>query len=352
MGRNSFTARALAALSTARQLQTLGGRHDSAPMVGMKRVPQELLDRPFTRAEAIKLGVTSRMLQGERFVRLFPRVWRHVDHKMTEADHVSAARLALPAGAALTGISRIRQLGLGYGSVLPLHFVLQGELHLAFDNIALHRTVMTPPLAEEGQVTGAAAFLAYCRTARTIDAIKVGDWLLHEQHMTSDEVADLCAAQPWRDGAVEALSVLPHLDEAARSLKETETRALLVFAGLPRPEVNIVVERVVEAKLTADLGYPEHDTVIEYEGAQHQEDRDQFVGDIDRYAIYRRADVRYVQVTKEKLKRPRHMVRTVHAELVAGGYQGPEPDFGELWAALFRPIRSVVGRRVPRRAVG
>lgn len=321
-------------------------------MVGMRKVPHELLVGPFTRSEAIKLGVTSRMLQGERFVRLFPRVWRHVDHEMTEADHIRAASLALPAGAALTGISRIRQLGLAYGTVLPLHFVLQGERHLAFDNIVLHRTVMTPPLSQEGQVTGAAAFLAYCCSARTIDAIKVGDWLLREQHMTIEEVVDLCEAQPWRDGAVEALWVLPHLDEASRSLKETETRALLVFAGLPRPEVNIVVERVVEAKLTADLGYPDHDTVIEYEGAQHQEDRDQFIGDIDRYAIYRRAGVRYVQVTKEKLNRPRQMVRTVHTELVAGGYQGPSPDFGDLWRALFRPIRAVVGRRVPRRAVG
>lgn len=321
-------------------------------MVGMKKVPQELLGGPFTRAEAIKLGVTSRMLQGERFVRLFPRVWRHVDHEMTEADHIRAASLALPPGASITGISRIRQLGLAYGSVLPLHFVLQGERHLAFDNVVLHRTVMTPPLTDVGQATGAAAFLAYCCTARAIDAIKVGDWLLHEQHMTSEEVADLCVAQPWRDGVVETLWVLPHLDAASRSLKESETRALLAFAGLPRPEANIVVERVVEAKLTADLVYTAYDTVVEYEGAQHQEDRDQFVGDIDRYAIYRRAGVRYVQVTKEKLSRPRRMVRTVHAELVAGGYRGPEPDFGDLWGALFRPIRSVVGRRVPRRAVG
>lgn len=321
-------------------------------MVRMKKVPHELLEGPFTRAEAIELGVTSRMLQGGRFVRLFPRVWRHVDHDMTEADHIRAASLALPTGAALTGISRIRQLGLAHGSVLPLHFVLQGERHLAFDNIVLHRTVMTPPLADDGQVTGAAAFLAYCRSARTIDAIKVGDWLLHEQHITSQEVVDLCEAQPWRDGVVEALWVLPHLDGASRSLKETETRALLVFAELPRPEVNVVVARVVEARLTADLGYPAYDTVVEYEGAQHQEDRDQFVGDIDRYAIYRRAGVRYVQVTKETLARPRRTVHAVHAELVAGGYLGPGPEFADLWFALFRPIRSVVGRRVPRRAVG
>lgn len=321
-------------------------------MVAMKKVPEELLSRPFTRAEAIDLGVTSRMLQAGRFVRLFPRVWRHADHQMTDADQVVAAQMALPVGAALTGISRIRQLGLDYGPRWPLHFVLQGGLHLAVPNVVLHRTVMTPPLSDDDQVSAAAAFLAYCCTARTIDAIKVGDWLLHEQHMTSEELIDLCEAQPWRDGVHEVLWVLPHLDPDSRSLMETETRALLVFAGLPRPEVNIVVERVVEAKLTADLVYPEFDTVLEYEGAQHQEDRAQFIDDIDRYAIYRRAAVSYVQLTKESLSRPRRMVRTVFAELVRGGYQGPEPVFDDVWASLFRPLRRVVGRRVPRRAVG
>ena len=76
------------------------------------------------------------MFKGRRLVRVFPRVWRHRDHEMTEDDWVAAARLTLPAGALLTGSSRIRQLGLDLGSTLPLHFVVQGDLHLVVDGIS------------------------------------------------------------------------------------------------------------------------------------------------------------------------------------------------------------------------
>ena len=40
-----------------------------------------------------------------------------------------------------------------------------------------------PPTDDVG-VTLAAAFIFDCAKARVIDAIKVGDWLLHHEHMT------------------------------------------------------------------------------------------------------------------------------------------------------------------------
>ena len=45
----------------------------------------------------------------------------------------------------------------------------------------------------------------------------------------------------WRAGADEALYV-PLLDAASRSLKESEAAALIEFAGLPRPELNVDLE--------------------------------------------------------------------------------------------------------------
>ena len=63
---------------------------------------------------------------------------------------------------------------------------------------------------------------------------------------------------------------------------------------------------------------------------------------IARYASLRRDAVPYVQVTKEKLARPRRMVAEVHAALVGLGYAGPAPDFGERWRWLFSRISDVV----------
>ena len=82
--------------------------------------------------------------------------------------------------------------------------------------------------------------------------------------------------------------------------------------------------------------------VVEYEGEHHQLDRAQYVKDIDRYASLRRDAVPYVQVTKEKLERPRRLVMEVHDALVARGTTVRAPEFGERWRQLFARLSDVV----------
>lgn len=322
-------------------------------MASMHEIPAALLTRPFTRAQARELGVTDRVLQGQRFVRVFPRVWRHRDHDLSADDWRQAARWSMPREAHLTGISRIQALGLDHGPTLPVRFVVQGDLHLTPPGIFLHRTKRLPPTDEVG-VVPAAAFVAFCGRARLIDAIMVGDWMLHHGHLCTTEVETLCLAQPWRAGAHEAIWVLPHLDGRARSLKESETRALLTFAGLPRPEVNAPVPVEEGIEVIGDLVYREWRTIVEYEGRQHQAERAQYVADIDRYGLYRAADLRYVQATQEKLDHARTLVGEVYRRLVEGGYAGPPPEFGEQWSLLFLSLKVAVGPRSfgARRAVG
>ncbi len=241
--------------------------------------------------------------------------------------------------------------GLDYGPILPVRFVLARDHHIDLDGIFLHRTVRMPPTDDAG-VTLAAAFIAYCAKTRVIDAIKVGDWLLRNTTLTKRDVRDLALAQIWRDGADEAVWVLDHLNRDARSLAESETRAVLEFAGLPSPEVNRLLELEDGLVVMSDLLYRELGVVVEYEGGQHQEDRGQYVGDIDRYAAYRRHDVRYVQVTKERLRQPKILVAEVYRELLAGGYDGPAPQFGHRWRLLFLSVTTALGPRDHRRRAG
>jgi hypothetical protein len=101
-----------------------------------------------------------------------------------------------------------------------------------------------------------------------------------------------------------------------------------------------------------DLWFRAYRTAVEYEGVQHQADRGQYVSDIDRYALCRRHDVHYVQITREKMRTPRAAVREIHECLVRGGYAGPPPDFGATWDSLFTRLSRLVPRsRGPRRAV-
>ena len=313
----------------------------------MKEIPDVLTSGPFSRAEALAAGATDRMLRGKRFVRIHHGVWRIASYVMSDADRVKAARLALPGGARLTGLTRLQALGLDFGPTDVVHFVVEGDHHLDIDGVFLHRTRKLAP--NDGKsITPAAAFLAYCATARVIDAIKVGDWLLHHEHMTVDEVADLALGALWRDGAYEALFVLEDLNARSKSLRESETRAILEWAGLPKPEVNPVVHIDDRLSFEFDLLYREQRSVVEYEGGQHQEDRLQYTVDIDRYAAFRRLGIPYVQVTKEKLATPRRLVGEVHRMLVDNGYVGAAPEFGERWTMLFGKISVVVGPRKER----
>lgn len=310
----------------------------------MRAIPPELTHGPFSRRHALDLGLSERVLQGPRFRRLHQAVYVHRDHVMTWADHVEAARLALPATARSTGATRLRQLGLEVGAPFPLRFVVQGDLHLVLDGVFLHRTVMMPPHDHVG-VALEAAYVAFCAEARMIDAIGAGSLLLHQGLLDGDLLDHLLAEQTWRRGIPETRRVLPFLDGRCRSIPEAELLAYVGFAGLPRPEVNEAVVLRDGTRLTPDQWYPQHGLAVEYEGSQHQEDRAQYTADIDRYAAYRRNAVPYEQVTKELMRSPRATVRRVHAALVARGYSGPEPDFGDAWPLLFTPLAELVCQR-------
>jgi hypothetical protein len=118
--------------------------------------------------------------------------------------------------------------------------------------------------------------------------------------------------------------------------------------------VNAPVPVGEDVEVIGDLWYARWRTLVEYEGKHHQEHRAQYHSDLERYALLRKADVRYVQATQEKLERARTLVGEVFRELVAGGYAGPPPQFEQRWRLLFSPLRSAVGSRSARRrpAVG
>jgi hypothetical protein len=309
----------------------------------MKTVPDRFRKGPVHRRDALAGGVSRDVLEGVQFRRLHEAVYVHRDHVMSWADHVEAARLALPDTARTTGATRIRQLGLDVGSECPLHFVVEGDLHLVLEGVFLHRTVKMLPHCGEG-VSNEAAFVAYCADARLIDAIKVGSVLLHRDQLDLHLLDQLMTEEKWRRGVPETAYVLPFLDGRCRSLPEAELVTYVVFAGLPMPDVNVPIEVAPGVELTPDLRFADYEQVVEYEGGQHQEDRAQYVADIDRYALYRRHDVPYELVTRERMRSPKATVRLVHAALVARGYDGPPPEFGEQWDTLFRRITDVVRR--------
>ena len=309
----------------------------------MRQIPDDFLDGPFARPAALEAGIAARVLEGTRFRRVHKSVYVHRDHPMSWADHVKAARLALPESARTTGVTRLQELGVDVGRRWPLHFVVEGDLHLVLDGVFLHRTAKLPPSDDDEEgVSIEAAFVAFCAEARVIDAIMAGCFLLHKELLDVALLDEILREEKWRRGVAEAAFVVPFLNGRCRSMPEAALLMFVLFSGLPEPEVNQELELAPGVVLTPDLWFAVYRQAVEYEGDQHQDDRGQYNSDIDRYALYRRHDVPYEQVTKERMRSPKAAVRLVHRALVEQGYDGPPPDFGEWWETLFRPLSDVV----------
>ncbi|MFD5215412.1 endonuclease domain-containing protein [Microbacterium sp. NPDC058345] len=77
-------------------------------------------------------------------------------------------------------------------------------------------------------------------------------------------------------------AALPLAREGVESPKETETRRLIVRAGLPEPVVQHEVCDGARLVARADLAYPELKIAIEYEGDGHRTDKAQWRRDIRR----------------------------------------------------------------------
>lgn len=298
-------------------------------MARRAHVPAALAHGPFHVRDGREHGLSQRQLDGGTWHRLLPAVWVHRDVVMTEALWWTAARKFAPPDARFTGATRLQQLGLDLGPHRPLQMVVARDLHRAHGEVFIHRTDVMPPHDDEG-VSAEAVFIEICRAFSVLDAAAAGDWLLAQGHLNRSRLVALCRQQPWRAGAPEALWMLPLLDPAARSVPESQVRVYLQVAGLPRPEINVEVD-VAGRRLLPDWWWRHLRAAAEYEGGHHQTDRAQYVADIDRYRLYRRAEVVYCQITAELRRSPRTMVRRVHEMLVEAGYDGPAPAIDGLF---------------------
>ena len=157
-----------------------------------------------------------------------------------------------------------------------------------------------------------------------------------------DDLDHIVIEEKWRRGVPETRYVRQYLTDRCRSMPEAELLAYVVACRLTSPEVNLEVEIAPGVRVTPDLWFGAQRAAAEYEGSHHQKDRAQYNADIDRYAAYRRHDVAYELVTKERLRTPRTTMRALHALLVSRGHEGAPPEFGADWDALFKRLTDVV----------
>ena len=114
-----------------------------------------------------------------------------------------------------------------------------------------------------------------------------------------------------------------YVDAASQSPMETRLRLLLVLAGLPRPQVQVSVGDENSFLGRADLYYPDHRLIIEYDGGTH---RDSFASDNRRQNRLLDAGYRMLRFSAGDVYGPPNevvdLVRSALAEPVAAPLSG------------------------------
>jgi hypothetical protein len=114
-------------------------------------------------------------------------------------------------------------------------------------------------------------------------AVAAVDALTQATELKMADIELLVDRYSGRRGVRAARAALALVDGGAQSPKETWLRLLLMRAGFPRPQTQIVVRNEWgwrEAYL--DMGWEDIKVAVEYDGDQHRSDRRQYVKDIRR----------------------------------------------------------------------
>lgn len=141
------------------------------------------------------------------------------------------------------------------------------------------------------------------------ELVMLGDALVrrHKPLATMEELAAAVTRHTGHSGARRLREALTLVRPRTDSARETQTRLLIVRAGLPEPEVNpALTNRFGEFLAYGDLVYRQYKILIEYDGGHHRDDEVQFHRDIDRLDALMAEGWRVIKVNKTHLGSASH----------------------------------------------
>lgn len=259
------------------------------------------MDKPFIGREAVDSGRLTPHRLRSRFTVLFPGVYVAVESTVkartkAEAAFLWSRRRGIVAGRSAAAVHGSKWLNadapaeLIYDNRHQPDGIRTWADRIADDEIEVidGMRVTTPPRT----ALDLACHLPLDRAVAALDA------LARATHLKPADVDLLVARYRGRNGIRKALVALDLMDPGAQSPRETWLRLLVIRAGYPRPDTQVPVHNeygVVVAHL--DMGWEGKRIALEYEGAHHRLDREQFAYDIRKHEQVREAGWRALRVT-------------------------------------------------------
>lgn len=304
-------------------------------------VPDALIGCAFTTAEARRLGVTSRMLSGARFVQLHHGVWRLATTPSTPSLTTRAALLAAPTGSAISHVTALEWMLDPESVRAPVHLSVHGTLRGRIEDVVVHRRKhpFASRMVEGLPCLGPERTFVDCGVQLGLRGlVAAGDQLVRRGWTTVDRLIAY-ADEHHLDGVVRAREAARLVRPRVDSVRETDVRLLLAAAGMPEPETNIdVLDDAGRWVARGDLVLNPWKVLVEHDRWVHERDARQRQKDHLRRERIQAAGWSLVVVTVQDFRRPVAIVARVHAAMVARGYRGPRPQFGASWARICRGL--------------
>jgi very-short-patch-repair endonuclease len=221
--------------------------------------------------------VTPAQLRGPRYLRLFPDVYVRAGDKPPDLRLRSLAAHEYGRGrGVLSGYSAAEVLGASCAPrAAPAELTVPGGGIHRYSGLLLHRDTLQPGETQRGR--GVAVTTAR-RTAydlarwceELVEAVVALDRLSNEGRFAPGEVLRIAERYPRARGRRRLPRVVDLADRRSGSPMETRLRLVLVLRGLPRPQVQWVVQDQRRRRAVwLDLAYPRQRIGIEFEGEEH-----------------------------------------------------------------------------------
>ncbi len=294
-----------------------------------ERMNEEIL--PFIGTEALAAGTVTRRTLASRHDMVYRNVYLQKGVPFTPERRAIAAWLWSGRNGTVAGMSAAALHGSQWiDPGLPAELIRSEACDV--DGIVIHRGQLRDDeiCIVRGMPVTTSARTAFDigRRDRLETAIIRVDALANATGLKPDDVERLAGSRRGARGMVQLRRVLELMDGGAESPQETRTRLLLIAAGFPKPQTQIVVvDEYGEFVGRVDMGWKEWKVGVEYDGPQHWTTPEQHARDIDRLADLAAQGWVIIRVSRDLLRyRPHVFLARVRDAMRAAGW----PQWGKI----------------------
>lgn len=281
--------------------------------------------RPFTRAAALANQLTDAKLRTKAYQRLFHGIYLCSSVQVTPAVRAQAALCAVGEGAYASHLTAAELWGIPTPPDGLTHLTAPpGEGRNRRRGIVTHRLRTGAATTQREGVPTSTPEQAFCELAAggvgLVDLVVAGDALLRTGHATRETLERAVRGMSCA-GVTSARRALGYVRDGVDSPMESRLRMLLVLAGFPEPQVNVILRGEGGRWVRRfDLCYRSSMVIVEYDGRQHADDPEQWENDIYRREELERQGYTIVVITSRGIYRdPAGTLARVAEALKAAG---------------------------------